>query len=245
MDQSAYYRIGRWAAWLAAISLVVGVILFGPWLSALESAQQGLAPAEAAAVRFNHTHDGVARVFAFQLLFLVALWAFVPIGRALRAHFGHNSLTVFMDRAFLAAALLGSATQFLDLAITSAAYRLVPQLSAAELPAIALTYTPLREGAAWAISAAFFLMAIGYALAGRLALRTGELPRPWAYLTLALAVVAALSLPAQTFGLPTVGQLSLLGVIVGSAVWSVWLGLLLQASERARTPSSTAAAVGS
>ena len=247
MNQSTYYRIGRWSAWLCTICLIVGAVLFGPWLSAMEGAQQGLAPAEAAAVRFNHTYDGLARVFVFQLLFLGALWAFVPISLALRAHVGRNPSTVFMERAFLGAAILGSVTQALDLAITVAASNLVPELTASELPAVALTYTPLREGAALSISAAYLLMSVGFILAGRAVFATGKFSRPWAYLTLVLAGVAALSFPANILGMPDLGRVSLLGVIFGSAVWCVWLGLMLRAAERMpeEKPSPAAAVVGS
>lgn len=247
MNYSTYYRVGRWSAWLCAIFLIVGAILFGPWLSAMEAAQRGLAPAEAAAVRFNHTYDGLARVFAFQLLFLAALWAFIPISRALSAHVGRNPSTRFMERAFLGTAILGSVTQVLDLAITAAAGNLVPELTAAELPAVALTYTPLREGAALSISAAFLLMGVGLVLAGRAAIAAGKFSRPWAYLTLLLAGVAALSFPASILGVPALGRASLLGVILGSAIWGVWLGLMLRAAERVpeEKSSSAAAIVGS
>ena len=246
MNQSTYYRVGRWTAWICAACLIVGAILFRPWLAEMESAMEGLAPAEAAAVRFTHTYDNLARVYTFQLLYLAALWAFIPAIRALRAYFGPTPSMVFMERAFLGAAILGSVTQVLDLAITVAAGELVPQLTAAELPAVALTYVPLREGAALSISAAFLLMGAGFVLAARSAL-TSEFSRPWAYLTLVLAGVAALSFPAHIIGLPALGQVSLMGVVLGSAIWSVWLGFLLRALERApeERPASAAPAMGS
>ncbi len=244
-----YYRVGRWSAWLCAVCLIVGAVLFGPWLAEMEGAMEGLSPAEAAVVRFNHTYDGLARVFTFQLLFLAALWSFIPISRALRAHFGHNPAVVFMERAFLGTAIFGSVTQALDLAITAAAGKLVPQVTAAELPAVALTYTPLREGAALSIGAAFLLMGVGFVLAGRMALATEKFSRSWAYLTLLLAGVAALSFPAHILGLPALERASLLGVILGSAIWGVWLGFLLRALEHApgekSKSSPAAAAIGS
>ena len=123
----------------------------------------------------------------------------------------------------------------------------MPELTAAELPAVALTYTPLREGAALSISAAFLLLGVGFVLAGRAALVTRKFARPWAYLSILLAGMAALSFPAQILGLPALERVSLLGVILGSAILCAWLGLMLRTAER--TPeekhSAAAAAVGS
>lgn len=228
MNHSPWRRIGRWAAGLNAAFLIAGAVLFGPWLGALEAAQAGLAPAEAAAARLAHTYQTLPQVFAFQLLFLLVWWSFVPLSMVLQARLGQDPRSRLLPTIFVGAALLGSMTQFMDLAITSAARTLVPALAAEALPPVALSYTPLREGAAWASSGAFFLLGLGYLMVARLSMAKRQMPRPWAFLSGVVGVLALLSLVSAVGDFAALNRLSLMGVIFGSAIWSAWTGWLLR-----------------
>lgn len=228
MIHSTWDRTGRWAAGLNAAFLIAGAILFGPWLGALEAAQAGLAPAEAAAARLVHTYQTLPQVFAFQLLFLLVWWSFVAISMALQARIGQDPRSRILPTIFVGAALLGSMTQFLDLAITSAARTLVPALSAEALPPVALAYGPLREGAAWASSGAFFLLGLGYLIVARLSMAQRRMPRPWALLSGVVGVLALLSLVSAVGDIAALNRMSLMGVIFGSAIWSAWTGWLFR-----------------
>jgi len=225
-------RAGRWSAWVYAVGALLGGGLVG-------FASSGIPPVDLDPGAHYAAVRGVwPELYAAVLVVLVAFLALMPLGLALRDRLGPAGPgSELVSAAFLAAAIVGMLAGLVQIGSAQAIAQESAGLDSAGLKALASGDTIWSGVIDW-LDRGFFLPAgLGTYWAGRAALRTGSLPRSWAWLGLVISGFYGLglaSLLAQDAGLGLPlgagGGLILLGFIL-STVWAAWFGF-----ELGRTP---------
>lgn len=223
MNDAAWRRTGRIAAWVYAVAALAGGVL-------VTVASIGIPSTDDLARHYDYVRSVWPELYISFLLLMVAFVSLLPLGVVLREKLGRGVRSELLYASFLAAAIVGLLWMLAQVGSAQVVVRQSAGLSASDLKVLG-TSSGIWSGVINWLQRGFILFAgLGTWWTGRLALEQRSLPRGLVWVSIALAFLywfGLLNLVLFDLGVSFSNSIGSLIVAAGSVtafVWAVWLG---------------------
>ena len=246
LKDPAWYRIGKYAAWVNAISFFAATVLYLlvdfeiTWQSVDLPEDRSLL--EQLGLLFASEEDRWAQELIYSLLFAIGFLALIPIGLALRDLLGRNlAISQMVAATFLAAGIIGSIDQLALIggkdAILDATNCAACDENEAILISLHYSLTSLEGIVRW-VGIGFFLLAgSGILFASFAAFEQPAFSRNWIRIGMAVGLLYLGGVVAGAYDLDTPFRV-IVGVGGGvlAPIWAAWLAVQLGKADRFTPP---------